>query len=704
MSKRLLNIILISTLLCGLTNNAISWNENTHKNQLTKTALELLRILYENNKEYPSEIWSIYGTYIMQGSWDEDFPCSYPYITWGDRKIAIKMDLRANNHYRHALSGSGLSCSPLDMGDFDHDALTWAKTNPSFNPDEEFKNGTQWEGVSKYLWFTPNDLDFGNMSWENAINRYGYTESSKKLAYYTLGFILHLLQDMGCPEHVHDDPHGASSYSGFERWVEDYFYRLWEGTKIARPKRFSEPEKIDDFFINLSKIAYSANRFHGDWGGDMEFFYEHSNLAKMFRIVQERRIMPDLTGRLQWELLGKGGPPDQDINFRLKDFIENPSSHKKGDGGWWPTYLEAPLFGHKIQDKSRYFYIELSDDIPPGYQRKLYPHAFLPTPLDDVLNQCSGPEWHIENLYPHGKDLNWNKHLYTLIGRCVIPATIEHTAGFIEYYYDIVNHPPYVKQLSISQDDDLKYSAWWVDNEKIAPNKDHVTHVENRNLHLDKDKPLKPGPMIISVVFSEPVKEVKVSLGNEIIKGSLQDQDIIWRASFEIPEDNYISGYQKISITAIDKDNHFMNEKGLLDKYPRTPAKRRYSARAWPTWKDYEPGKDENHRVNIVIKGKKIKTTETKESPRREPVIFGKWLWFNRAEVTISPGGKMTATLNGKYFNHGNWRVIDRVRREYVLEWEVGGWKDTLILSADGMTLSGKNQRGGGVAATKILR
>lgn len=95
---------------------------------------------------------------------------------------------------------------------------------------------------------------------------------------------------------------------------------------------------------------------------------------------------------------------------------------------------------------------------------------------------------------------------------------------------------------------------------------------------------------------------------------------------------------------------------------------------------------------------------DRKESPSAEPVIFGKWFWFNKAEVTISQGGKMTATLNGRYFNHGKWWVKDRAKREYVLKWEVGGWEDTLILSADGMTLSGQNKQKVRVTADRILR
>lgn len=200
---------------------ARGWKEHTHKMQFTHMALELVKLSTEN-RQYSPEIWLTtedlirqsdnpgtryaYAQFIEQGAWDEDFPVDEgPTVL--DRDVlwyGITLNCRANNHYRHALSGRGLSDSPfVGLDDEDVDCLTWARTNPSFRAEEEFGEGKQWKGF--YQW-TGRDVDGGNMSWERAVNRYGYHDSSKQLAYYTLGFVLHLLQDMGCPEHVHDDP------------------------------------------------------------------------------------------------------------------------------------------------------------------------------------------------------------------------------------------------------------------------------------------------------------------------------------------------------------------------------------------------------------------------------------------------------------------------------------------------------------------
>jgi len=105
-----------------------AWKEQMHKLQLTPQTLDLIAL--KSSQKYPPEIWKTYRAFIEQGSFDEDFPCCF-YI-------------RANNHYRHALSGRRMSDTPfVSMGDPDVDTLTWAKRNASLSPHEEFNRGSQ---------------------------------------------------------------------------------------------------------------------------------------------------------------------------------------------------------------------------------------------------------------------------------------------------------------------------------------------------------------------------------------------------------------------------------------------------------------------------------------------------------------------------------------------------------------------------------
>ena len=45
----------------------------------------------------------------------------------------------------------------------------------------------------------------GNRTWERAV--YEYANGNPKEALYTLGYILHLIEDAAVPDHTRDDPH-----------------------------------------------------------------------------------------------------------------------------------------------------------------------------------------------------------------------------------------------------------------------------------------------------------------------------------------------------------------------------------------------------------------------------------------------------------------------------------------------------------------
>lgn len=92
---------------------------------------------------------------------------------------------------------------------------------------------------------------------------------------------------------------------------------------------------------------------------------------------------------------------------------------------------------------------------------------------------------------------------------------------------------------------------------------------------------------------------------------------------------------------------------------------------------------------------------EVREEPSTEPIIVGKWVWFNRGVVTVNRDGTMTHHLGGKKRNSGTWRLIDAAERKFELKWKIGGWIDTLTLSLDGKKLKGTNNRGTPVSGTR---
>ncbi|MBN1272576.1 MAG: hypothetical protein JXB26_09940 [Candidatus Aminicenantes bacterium] len=573
-----LRILPVILLLFAIQGNGLTWKEHSHMRQLTPTALDLIKEKYKD--KYPKEIWETFRQFIAQGSWDEDFPLY---------RSGLKVFLRANNHFMHALSHFRLSDAPfIGMGDADANARDWARSNPNLTEAEEFYGGRQWQGVQNWG-FTARDLDSGNMSWQNAVNRYGYTESSKRLAFYTLGFICHLLQDMGCPEHVHDDPHGNSGETGFEMWFFQNFNSFVPGIPEMTAKEFTESFKtLDTFFENLAKIGYSANRFQGGTlSTDEPYIDPNSDLARMFQVGYG-------SWESEWRLFNYNGEDitTGDFAWDWDDFDKNPLWTKGHDEGeWWPTHLEMhKIPGSHKNDKEGYFYIELSGEAPGDRIRNLFPDAYLPTPLDDVKSQCTDPCWKVENTR--------GTHLYELIARCVVKPVIEHTAGLVKHYYDIVNHPPYVKSVKVKQGGKDRYSVFWKDKEEINPRTDNITWVVDRNLEKEYSNAVQPGKINIEVIFSEPAQNVKVSLGDKEVQGVLDEEKMKWEAEFSLPDDNSMKGEHFINIEAEDLNDHYKEEGRKLDANPRTPARRIHEPQDY-SWKDYEEGADKSYKIKV---------------------------------------------------------------------------------------------------------
>jgi hypothetical protein len=87
-------------------------------------------------------------------------------------------------------------------------------------------------------------------------------------------------------------------------------------------------------------------------------------------------------------------------------------------------------------------------------------------------------------------------------------------------------------------------------------------------------------------------------------------------------------------------------------------------------------------------------TSERNAGSRSDPLI-GCWQWFNDALVVISSNGTMTA---GPFT--ARWRLADSRKRVYTFTWPEP--VDTTLLSADGRTLSGANQYGFRMSATRL--
>jgi hypothetical protein len=85
---------------------------------------------------------------------------------------------------------------------------------------------------------------------------------------------------------------------------------------------------------------------------------------------------------------------------------------------------------------------------------------------------------------------------------------------------------------------------------------------------------------------------------------------------------------------------------------------------------------------------------------RTSPVtIVGKWNWHVNDLIEFRPDGTV---INLRNNDRGHWRCTDAKERKYHVLWRSGGF-DNVVISADGLSLSAKNNGGDSFSAKKIV-
>jgi hypothetical protein len=92
---------------------------------------------------------------------------------------------------------------------------------------------------------------------------------------------------------------------------------------------------------------------------------------------------------------------------------------------------------------------------------------------------------------------------------------------------------------------------------------------------------------------------------------------------------------------------------------------------------------------------------EAAEPAEKVEAIVGRWRWMDKQVVEC----RADQTFSAKPTNRrGTWKRLEAtsVEKKYELKWDDGLFADTLILSRDGKKLSGKNQEGKRIEATRV--
>lgn len=470
----------------------------------------------------------------------------------------------SNSDYKSAIRKG----SSDEDGDWPHNRVFNHWLNPLNGAGMPFYNNAANWSVS------PNN----DYNWQNAINKYYYSSEQKKEAYEILGHTVHLIQDMSVPAHTHIDLHGPGSNEDYEDYVKNHSNIIDQipVNDLFIIKNLNNNRQ--SFFYELAKYSYYRNRYPADLSDAKN---PKGKLTEMYPNSTKLTYTSFLS---YWKIDGVGLWWETDVVGFESD--------------WWETVHEPENKEHGTEVPG-WYYIENTDPNPPSppliEKSKWYPD----NPEMDEYNYSNVNGYSIAQIYAEQ----------------LLPLAVDYSAGLIQFYYSIVNHPPYVQRVKVTQVKDgiekEKYEQHWKDNGENNPSRkliDDLTISEDERVIRAGEGDLK-----IEIEFSEPVKDdVKVNLGSDIeVNGKLLDNNkTIWVGHLIIdPANPSLDGEQTIEITATDPDEHFDGIGGDLDADPTSKAKRYIQDVGIPDeydWINYEINSensqrnDINHKIKIV--------------------------------------------------------------------------------------------------------
>lgn len=490
--------------------------------------------------------------------------------TIADADVAEDEGANSQNHFYDPDTGLGL---PIN---------TYTERFYPQTPETP-KDGTRY--ISVLQWAEKDRPD--HFDWQSAISNYDYTEASRRQAYTALGHVLHLVQDMGQPDHASDRPHPGNYASE----VMAQLPKVLQDIRIRNDKVGFEalwaliaPDKTEQWPLGIAPRKVSSLK---------QAFDEMAHISKQ---TEKNLHLPEGNEiALGLEALDS----ETGLEKFLHGFLQQEGDYIRFDHG-------IGLNRHEIGMAS-------NDDLWKKYETyiPLVP-TILPPPVDTTFPTDPKTVKYLE------------------LGKELMPVVEEYSAGILKFFYDIVNPPPYVRSVEIYQRGELKYRMEWED--QIGKN----GHVIGRTAKKEGDGVLEPAiPARVRITFGPSVninnrpatKSVYVrKVWVEYDNG--EQEEVQWASqhslvTISVPY-GYKEGFDDIEVTqqlpsfptwtgvfspldggtlvidASDADNHFeeRREKGdALDSDPSKPA----HANAAPPyeWRDYAPGVDRNHHFGV---------------------------------------------------------------------------------------------------------
>jgi hypothetical protein len=426
------------------------------------------------------------------------------------------------------------------------------------------------------------------MNFQGAIDAYNhYTDKGKKEAYYRMGHVLHLLQDVAQPDHANLVAHPASTKNEPDAYYKFKLCEILEAEVLALQ---CLPCKFDPFCwlacipagVIAAGVAYAACL---------------------------KSIDPTVVG-FEW-LINNDWDIDKRIDKQKQLKIKKEASYDD------------------------YFKKMANESIAAAKAKGLK----YPLGLESFLAVA----YQIPGIDPDIKRGSKAANAFLELADEVIPKAMNRSAGLLQHFYEIVNFPPYVKAVTVArgvpglsaEDVLLKpqnfiYSAKWKD-ELVSSNFGPKTKISSRKLVITKGEPISKTELgqriyVIAEVSKEMKKlnlELKNCIDDLIDKEAMSDVTVpistslyglyekdtyYYFASFAVPLiyaglSSNVCNAVVLEFTGEDDKPHFSNSKRnysgkKLDSEPGTLA---VAGNLSPyDWIGYEPGTDKNHKIRVI--------------------------------------------------------------------------------------------------------
>ncbi len=424
--------------------------------------------------------------------------------------------------------------------------------------------------------------NLNRMTFTEAIKQYyRYSEEGKRNAYLMLGFVTHLLQDSGHPDHAALVPHPASGYTDYQIMIDQKYctvLSLEVGAVVLVGCYKTTPPWPWNLICPVTAgiatgVAYGICKGFAD---DGEVGYE--------------RLIGD-----SWDISKIQSTIDSTGILTAKDY----DSYFKSLGDFSLSAMSKyPTLKHALGCESL--------TLPPA-----------PT---------------VPNLNPNIdlSDSSQTKPYYQYTNE-IVPRIIGTVAGFLEYFYQIVNYPPYLERMAIVQwesedtprkfayfkddaDHCVRFDAEWTQG---ATSRTLKNNVQTQKLSLDRPAyifllfgPSKIGPVEggkkmgkieLKVKPKYPAPGIQAEETPTLTLAEDEDLGYYYWGSFQpknCGKDPYILTFE---VTAEDAGPHLASRTASgkdLDSKPATIAMADSTkASSYYPFSGYEPGADSNHEI-----------------------------------------------------------------------------------------------------------